>query len=96
MGAAQVGQDIRCRLVLSIRKGDDLTLYTVERLWPDPRVAWLAWRLTKEGGECYDITQDVQGRLHCECQAFKFGHRPCKHCVALHSIGLLPRGSVKE
>jgi hypothetical protein len=52
-------------------------------------------RLTKADGTAYRVTAD--GR--CTCPAWRYASgRPCKHVVALRSVGLLacPRGDAWE
>lgn len=79
------------RLYLAITVNDKTTLYAVDPIVTDPRVAPKAWRLTSEKNS-YVISVDDRGFYDCDCQDSiyrSFGH--CKHCTAARSVGLLPQ-----
>ena len=73
------------------------TLYWIEDLRPDKRVANPAIGLHKfEAGIRYDVHLDEHG-AHCSCGDFNFRHQHdgqgCKHIAALRAVGLVPRES---
>ena len=95
MGAQEMEEDRRYRLVLTIKAGDDLGIYAVRRLYPHRNVASVAWELIKEDGTVYHVAVGDFG-AHCDCPSFVYKHgRPCKHVKAMHEIGLLPKGCVQ-
>jgi len=70
------------------------TSYQVVRLWPDPELATIAYRLRKPDGAVYDVALTAHGAL-CSCPDFVFhrdGKDPagCKHVKAMRAWGLLP------
>lgn len=67
-------------------------VYTVTDLHPDARVAFPAFRLTKEDGEAYDVAMTEYGPV-CSCPHATFrGHSSqvqCKHVAAMCAVKLL-------
>ncbi|MBV8317158.1 MAG: hypothetical protein JOZ53_19630 [Planctomycetaceae bacterium] len=77
------------RLILMINQ----TLYEIRPLACDSTIAEKAYRLDKEDGSVYDVSQTRHGPL-CDCPDFVFrrdGLDPsgCKHVKALLAHGLI-------
>ena len=69
------------------------TLYEIRPLVCDPMIAEKAYRLDKEDGSVYDVSQTPHGPV-CDCPDFVFrrdGLDPsgCKHVKALLAQGLI-------
>lgn len=74
-----------------------VTDYHVSRIDSHPNVADPAFELVKEDGEVYHVAMDEFGYT-CSCPHYVYrGHNseiPCKHCMALVAVGLIPRPKV--
>jgi SWIM zinc finger len=71
----------RCRLTLTIGSSD----YRVKPL-RDVAGRVVGWRLRKvDGGALHVVTCNAT----CDCEAFRFRGRDCKHCRALRALGLI-------
>lgn len=79
------------------QKGDkiveEVTMYNVQNLNPDPKVAFPAFSLTKPNGDSWHISVNEHGPS-CTCPHATYrgsnARVPCKHIAAARAVGLLP------
>lgn len=77
---------------------ENVQVYTVSDADPDPKIAYPVIALTKADGTVYHAGYNEYGYF-CDCGngiiREKYGARtPCKHCVSLIAVGLLPKETV--